>query len=78
MKTKNKKEKTFDTVKVFREIKEKIAKETEKMTFAEFKEYLKKSKLQTAKQALPTPNKRFLCAIVAGRKNNHRQYISQL
>lgn len=34
-------EKTFDTVKVFREIKEKIAKETEKMTFAEFKEYLK-------------------------------------
>ena len=43
MKTTNKKEKTFDTVKVFREIKEKIAKETEKMTFAEFKEYLKKN-----------------------------------
>lgn len=41
MKTIIKKEKTFDTVKVFREIKEKIAKETEKMTFAEFKEYLK-------------------------------------
>ena len=49
MKTKNKKEKTFDTVKVFRDIKEKIAKETEKMTFAEFKEYLNKNKLQTAK-----------------------------
>jgi hypothetical protein len=49
MKTKNKKEKVFDTVKVFREIKEKIAKETEKMTFAEFKEYLTKNKLRTAK-----------------------------
>jgi hypothetical protein len=35
---------------VFREIKEKIAKETENMTFAEFKEYLSKNKtLQTAK-----------------------------
>jgi hypothetical protein len=34
-----KKDKTFNTVKVFREIKEKIAKETEKMPFAEFKEY---------------------------------------
>lgn len=49
MKTIIKKEKTFDTVKVFREIKEKIAKETQKMTFAEFKEYLNKNKLQTAK-----------------------------
>ena len=48
MKTTNKKEKTFDTVKVFREIKEKIAKETEKMTYTEFKEYLNKNKLQTA------------------------------
>ena len=42
MKTTTKKEKTFDTIKVFREIKEKIAKGTEKMTFAEFKEYLNK------------------------------------
>ena len=49
MKTKNKKEKTFDTVKVFRQIKEKIAKETENMTYAEFKEYLNKNKLQTPK-----------------------------
>ena len=49
MKTTNKKEKTFDIVKVFRDIKEKIAKETEKVTFAEFKEYLNKNKLQTAK-----------------------------
>ena len=47
MKTIIKTEKSFDTVKVFREIKEKIAKETEKMTFAEFKEYLNKNKLQT-------------------------------
>ncbi len=49
MKMKTKKEKTFDTVKVFREIKEKIAKETEKMTFQEFKEYLNKNKLTTEK-----------------------------
>ncbi len=49
MKTKIKKEKAFDTVKVFREIKEKIAKETEKMTFQEFKEYLNKNKLTPAK-----------------------------
>ena len=46
MKTIIKKEKTFDTVKVFREIKEKIAKETENMTFEQFKEYLKKNKLE--------------------------------
>ena len=49
MKPKIKKEKTFDTVKVFREIKEKIAKETEKMTFEQFKEYLKKNQLASAK-----------------------------
>ena len=49
MKTKIKKEKIFDTVKVFREIKEKIAKETEKMNFGQFKEYLKKNQLASAK-----------------------------
>lgn len=49
MKTIIKKEKTFDTVKVFREIKEKIAKETEKMTFEQFKEYLNKNRITTAK-----------------------------
>ena len=49
MKPINKKEKTVDTVKVFREIKEKIAKETKKMTFAEFKAYLNKNKLQPSK-----------------------------
>ncbi len=49
MKATIKKEKTFDTVKVFRAIKEKIAKETEKMSFAEFKEYLHKNKLTPAK-----------------------------
>ena len=49
MKTIIKKEKTFDTVKVFREIKEKIARETEKMTFTEFKEYLNKNKLTTVR-----------------------------
>lgn len=49
MKTMIKKEKAFDTVKVFREIKKKIAKETEQMSFAEFKEYLRKNKLQISK-----------------------------
>jgi hypothetical protein len=37
MKTKIKTKKRFDTVKVFRKIKEKIAKETENMTFEQFK-----------------------------------------
>lgn len=45
MKTKNKPQKKFDTVKVFREIKEKIAKDTEKMTFEQFKKYLAKNQL---------------------------------
>ena len=45
MKTTIKKEKTFDTVKVFRAIKEKIAKETENMTFKQFKEYVNKNQL---------------------------------
>jgi hypothetical protein len=49
MKTKIKIEKTFDTVKVFRAIKEKIAKETEKMNFAEFKEYLNKNQIAKSK-----------------------------
>jgi hypothetical protein len=49
MKTIIKKEKTFDTVKVFREIKEKIAKETEKMSFEQFKAYLNKNKLTPLK-----------------------------
>jgi hypothetical protein len=46
MKTKIKVKKTFDTVKVFREIKEKIAKETENMTYEAFKEYLKRNKIE--------------------------------
>ena len=49
MKTKVKIENTFDTVKVFRTIKEKIAKETENMNFAEFKEYLNKNQITKAK-----------------------------
>jgi hypothetical protein len=42
-------EKEFDTVKFFREVKEKIAKETQGMTFAEFKEYLNQRKLRLAR-----------------------------
>lgn len=48
----NKTEKTkkeFDTVKFFREVKEKIAIDTKEMTFAEFKEYLNRRKLKLAK-----------------------------
>ena len=49
MKTKEtSKEKEFDTVKFFRTVKERIAKETQGMTFKEFKEYLSKRKLKTA------------------------------
>ncbi len=43
------KEKKFDTVKIFREIKEKIAIETENMNFEQFKEYLKKNQLTALK-----------------------------
>ncbi|MCB0743812.1 MAG: hypothetical protein KDC67_07910 [Ignavibacteriae bacterium] len=43
------KEKEFDTVEFFRAVKEKIAKETRGMTFAEFKEYINKRKLKVAR-----------------------------
>ncbi len=43
------KEKEFDTVKFFRAVKEKIAKETKGMTFAEFKQHINNRKLKTAK-----------------------------
>jgi hypothetical protein len=46
MKTKKTKEKEFDTVKFFRTVKEKIAKETQGMTFTELKAYLAKRKLK--------------------------------
>jgi len=49
MNKKDKKEKEFDTVKFFREVKEKIARETKGMTFAEFKEYLNRRKLKLAR-----------------------------
>ena len=47
--SKENKEKKFDTVKFFREVKEQISKETKWMTFAEFKEYLNRRKLRLAK-----------------------------
>lgn len=43
------KEKEFDTVKFFRAVKEKIAKETAGMSFAEFKQYINNRKLKTVK-----------------------------
>ena len=45
----NDKEKEFDTVKFFRQVKEKIAEETKGMTFTEFKEYLNRRKLKLAR-----------------------------
>jgi hypothetical protein len=47
MKTKDKKIKDFDTVKTFREIKEKISKDIQGMDFAELTAYLNKNKLKT-------------------------------
>lgn len=37
----NKKEKTFDAVKMMREIRDKISQETQNMTFEQLKEYIK-------------------------------------
>jgi hypothetical protein len=37
-----KKEKTFDSVKMMRETRDKISSETQNMTFTELKEYIKK------------------------------------
>ena len=36
-----KKEKTFDAVKMMRDIRDKVSSETENMTFAELKEYIR-------------------------------------
>ena len=49
MKPKIKESKTFDTVKTFRVIKEKIAKDISKMKFEQLKEYLKQNRLKTSK-----------------------------
>ena len=46
MKTINKKEKEFDTVKTFREIKDNISKDIQGMTFDELKAYLDRTKLK--------------------------------
>ncbi|MCA1758136.1 MAG: hypothetical protein LC658_00055 [Bacteroidales bacterium] len=44
-----KKKKEFDTVKFFRKVKEKIAKDSIDMSFAEFKDYLNKRTIKLAK-----------------------------
>ena len=46
MKTKNKIEKEFDTVKTFRAIKDKISKDIKGMTFEQLQVYLDKTKLK--------------------------------
>ena len=45
-----KKEKSFDTVKTFREIKEKIAKDLINMDFEQIKAYLKENSLKLQQQ----------------------------
>jgi len=49
MKT-NKKEKSFDTVKTFREIKEKIAQDLSGMDFEQMKAYFKENSLKLQQQ----------------------------
>ncbi len=49
MKTKNKIEKDFDTVKTFRDIKTKISKEIKGMNFEQLKAYFEKTKLEATK-----------------------------
>ncbi len=46
MKAKNEKVKDFDTVKTFREIKERISKDIQGMTFEQLKAYLAEHKLK--------------------------------
>jgi len=47
MKTKDKKIKDFDTVKTFREIKDKISRDIQGMNFDELTAYLSKTKLKS-------------------------------
>jgi hypothetical protein len=49
MKGKTTVEKGFDTVKVFREIKDRISEEIKGMTFEQLNEYLNKNKMNTRK-----------------------------
>lgn len=46
MKTTDKKTKEFDTVKTFREIRDKISNDIQGMTFEQLKEYLDRTKLK--------------------------------
>ena len=48
MKTNVKTEKDFDTVKIFRDIKDKISKEIKGLTHEELMEYLERTKLKQA------------------------------
>lgn len=50
MKPKNKEKKDFDTVKTFREIKNKISNDIKDMSFEQLKAYLEQTKLRTEKQ----------------------------
>jgi hypothetical protein len=50
MTSKTKQEKSFDTVKTFREIKAKISKEIEGMNFEQFNAYLESKKLNIQKK----------------------------
>lgn len=55
MKTKTKEqEKDFDTVKTFREIKEKISQEIQGMTYEQLMEYFEKTKLEAKSKTAKT------------------------
>ena len=54
MKSRIRTEKDFDTVKTFREIKEKISNEIKGMNFEQFEAYLKRRKLEAQKNECNT------------------------
>ena len=74
METKTKIVKEFDTVKTFREIKDKISKDIKVMTFEQLEAYLDKTKLKpkTHRQSKPLPNW-VLCKL--GRRNNNDLFL---
>ena len=59
MKTKDKKAKSFDAVKTFRDLKEKISKDIQGMTFEQFKAYLDASQKKPHVCKEPAPNLAF-------------------
>ncbi|HLA95073.1 MAG TPA: hypothetical protein VK612_05075 [Pyrinomonadaceae bacterium] len=53
-----KKEKTFDAVKMMRDIRDKISSETQNMTFVEFKEYIRNNLKENKANPTALPSKK--------------------